>query len=46
MGYDAQYATYQQIIEQALERARPDETNKGREAALTAAEMARLLRVL
>lgn len=32
--------------EQALERARPDETNKGREAALTAAEMARLLRVL
>ena len=23
MGYDAQYATYQQIIEQALERAIP-----------------------
>ncbi len=32
--------------EQAEERARPDETNKGREAALTAVEMARLHRGL
>lgn len=29
---------------QAEERAQPDDTNKGREAALTAVEMARLLR--
>jgi 6,7-dimethyl-8-ribityllumazine synthase len=30
-------------VEQALERSRPDETNRGREAALTAVEMVRLL---
>jgi 6,7-dimethyl-8-ribityllumazine synthase len=31
-------------LEQALERSEPDEANKGREAALTAIEMVRLLR--
>jgi 6,7-dimethyl-8-ribityllumazine synthase len=31
-------------LDQALERSEPDETNKGREAALTAIEMVRLLR--
>jgi 6,7-dimethyl-8-ribityllumazine synthase len=31
-------------VEQALERSMPDETNKGREAALTALEMASVLR--
>jgi 6,7-dimethyl-8-ribityllumazine synthase len=31
-------------LEQALERSRPDETNKGQEAALTGIEMVRLLR--
>jgi 6,7-dimethyl-8-ribityllumazine synthase len=31
-------------LDQALERSRPDETNKGREAALTGIEMVRLLR--
>ena len=31
-------------LSQALERSEPDETNKGREAALTAIEMVRLLR--
>jgi 6,7-dimethyl-8-ribityllumazine synthase len=31
-------------VDQALERSRPDETNKGREAALTAVEMTGLLR--
>ena len=31
-------------LEQALERSRPDESNKGREAALTGIEMVRLLR--
>jgi 6,7-dimethyl-8-ribityllumazine synthase len=31
-------------LEQALERSRPDETNKGRGAALTGVEMVRLLR--
>ena len=31
-------------LEQALERSAPDETNKGREAALTGIEMVRLLR--
>jgi 6,7-dimethyl-8-ribityllumazine synthase len=31
-------------VDQALVRSEPDETNKGREAALTAIEMARLLR--
>jgi 6,7-dimethyl-8-ribityllumazine synthase len=31
-------------LEQALERSEPDETNKGREAALTGIEMVRLLR--
>ena len=31
-------------LEQALERSRPDEANKGREAALTGVEMVRLLR--
>jgi 6,7-dimethyl-8-ribityllumazine synthase len=31
-------------LEQALERSEPDETNKGREAARTGIEMARLLR--
>lgn len=31
-------------VEQALERSRPDETNKGREAALTALEMVSVLR--
>ncbi|HEY6426699.1 MAG TPA: 6,7-dimethyl-8-ribityllumazine synthase [Acidimicrobiales bacterium] len=31
-------------LEQALERSRPDETNKGRDAALTGVEMVRLLR--
>jgi 6,7-dimethyl-8-ribityllumazine synthase len=31
-------------LEQALERSRPDDTNKGREAALTGVEMVRLLR--
>jgi 6,7-dimethyl-8-ribityllumazine synthase len=30
-------------VEQALERSRPDETNKGREAALTALEMVSVL---
>ena len=33
-------------VEQALERARPDETNKGREAALGAVHMAATLREL
>jgi len=33
-------------VGQALERARPDETNKGREAALSAVQMARVLRDL
>jgi 6,7-dimethyl-8-ribityllumazine synthase len=33
-----------ETLDQALERSRPDETNKGREAALTGVEMARLLR--
>jgi 6,7-dimethyl-8-ribityllumazine synthase len=31
-------------LDQALERSRPDETNKGRESALTGIEMVRLLR--
>jgi 6,7-dimethyl-8-ribityllumazine synthase len=31
-------------VEQALERCRPDETNKGREAAFAAVQMAALLR--
>jgi 6,7-dimethyl-8-ribityllumazine synthase len=31
-------------LQQALERSEPDETNKGREAALTGVEMVRLLR--
>jgi len=31
-------------LEQALERSRPDETNKGREAALSAIEMASVVR--
>ena len=31
-------------VEQALERSRPDDTNKGREAALTALEMVSVLR--
>jgi len=31
-------------VEQALERSRPDDTNKGREAALTALEMISVLR--
>ena len=31
-------------VEQALERSRADETNKGREAALTALEMVSVLR--
>ena len=31
-------------VAQALERSRPDEANKGREAALTALEMVSLLR--
>jgi 6,7-dimethyl-8-ribityllumazine synthase len=31
-------------LDQALERSEPDETNKGREAALTGIEMVRLLR--
>ena len=31
-------------VDQALERSRPDETNKGREAAQTAIEMVRVLR--
>jgi 6,7-dimethyl-8-ribityllumazine synthase len=31
-------------LEQALERSEPDDTNKGREAALTGVEMVRLLR--
>jgi len=31
-------------LEQAIERSRPDETNKGREAAVTGIEMVRLLR--
>ncbi len=31
-------------LDQALERSKPDETNKGREAALTGVEMVRLLR--
>lgn len=31
-------------LEQAIERSEPDETNKGREAALTGIEMVRLLR--
>ena len=33
-----------ETLEQALERSQPDETNKGREAALTGIEMVRLLR--
>jgi 6,7-dimethyl-8-ribityllumazine synthase len=33
-------------VAQALERARPDETNKGREAALSAIQMAAVLRQL
>ncbi len=33
-----------ETVDQALERSRPDETNKGREAALTALEMVNLLR--
>jgi 6,7-dimethyl-8-ribityllumazine synthase len=33
-------------VDQALERARPDETNKGREAALSAVQMAAMLREL
>ena len=33
-------------VDQALERARPDETNKGREAALSAVQMATMLRRL
>ncbi len=33
-------------VAQALERARPDETNKGREAALSAVQMAAMLREL
>ena len=33
-----------ETVEQALERSRPDETNKGREAAETALEMVDLLR--
>ena len=32
-----------ETVEQALERSLPDETNRGREAALTAIEMVRLL---
>jgi 6,7-dimethyl-8-ribityllumazine synthase len=31
-------------VEQALERSLPDETNKGRESALTGLEMVALLR--
>jgi 6,7-dimethyl-8-ribityllumazine synthase len=31
-------------VEQALERSLPDETNKGRETALTALEMVNVLR--
>ncbi|MDE3139802.1 MAG: 6,7-dimethyl-8-ribityllumazine synthase, partial [Acidobacteriota bacterium] len=31
-------------VAQALERSRPDDTNKGRECALTALEMVNLLR--
>lgn len=33
-----------ETLDQALDRSEPDETNKGREAALTGIEMARLLR--
>jgi 6,7-dimethyl-8-ribityllumazine synthase len=33
-----------ETVEQALDRSRPDETNKGREAALTALEMVSVLR--
>jgi 6,7-dimethyl-8-ribityllumazine synthase len=33
-----------ETLDQALERSEPDETNKGREAALTGIEMVRLLR--
>ncbi len=33
-----------ETLEQALERSEPDESNKGREAALTGIEMVRLLR--
>jgi 6,7-dimethyl-8-ribityllumazine synthase len=33
-----------ETLKQALERSEPDETNKGREAALTGIEMVRLLR--
>ena len=33
-------------LDQALERARPDETNKGREAALSAVQMVGVLRAL
>jgi 6,7-dimethyl-8-ribityllumazine synthase len=33
-----------ETLDQALERSEPDETNKGREAALTGVEMVRLLR--
>jgi 6,7-dimethyl-8-ribityllumazine synthase len=32
-----------ETVEQALERSAPDESNKGRESAITAIEMARLL---
>jgi len=31
-------------VDQALDRSRPDDTNKGRESAMTAVEMVRLLR--
>jgi len=34
-----------ETLEQALERSEPDESNKGREAALTGIEMVRLLRM-
>ena len=33
-----------ETLEQALERSEPDDTNKGREAALAGIEMVRLLR--
>jgi 6,7-dimethyl-8-ribityllumazine synthase len=33
-----------ETLEQALERSEPDDTNKGRESALTGIEMVRLLR--
>ncbi len=35
-----------ETLDQALERSEPDQTNKGREAALTGIEMVRLLRSL